>query len=119
MDKGVGNLVVSFYPCWPLGVPYGFKDIAEAHHCLAAVEQRSTFCLCCGAHNMFKCSTLDKNGGIVRRFVVVKSVWVGGAVEVAGDAAFGAINNKVCNMGVKMQLHIASKKAEHCILICC
>eukprot|EP00957_Ditylum_brightwellii_P134052 10220149-Ditylum_brightwellii.AAC.1 len=119
MDKGVGRLIVGLYPCWLLGVSHGFKDIAETHHCLAVVEQRSTLCIRCRSHNMLECSTLDKNGDIVRRFVVVKIVWVGCAVEIADNAAFGAIDDKICSIGVNMQLHVASKKVEHCIWICC
>eukprot|EP00957_Ditylum_brightwellii_P155303 11822708-Ditylum_brightwellii.AAC.1 len=102
-----------------LGVSYGFQDIVEAHCCLAVMEQRTTLCFCCGAYHMFKCSALNKNGGIVWCLAVVESMWVGGTIEVAGDAAFGAIDNKVCGVRANVQLHVASKKAEHCIWIYC
>eukprot|EP00957_Ditylum_brightwellii_P003373 255484-Ditylum_brightwellii.AAC.1 len=119
MDKGVGCLVVYFDPCWLLVVADGFQDIAEAHCRLAVMEQHAALCFHCGSYHMFECCALNKNGGIVQCLVVVESMWVGGAIEVASNAAFCAIDDKVCSVRVNMQLHAASKKAEHCIWIRC
>eukprot|EP00957_Ditylum_brightwellii_P156962 11945771-Ditylum_brightwellii.AAC.1 len=119
MDKGVGHLVVGLDPCWLLGVSYGFQDIMEAHRHLAVMEQCTALFFHCRAYHMFECSALNKNGGIVWCLPVVESMWVGGAIEVAGNAASGAIDDEVCGVRVNVQLYVASKKAEHCIWIRC
>eukprot|EP00957_Ditylum_brightwellii_P038023 2875673-Ditylum_brightwellii.AAC.1 len=48
-----------------------------------------------------------------------EGVWIGSAVEIARDVAFCTIDNKIGCIGVNVQLHVASKKAEYCIWICC
>eukprot|EP00957_Ditylum_brightwellii_P152338 11597390-Ditylum_brightwellii.AAC.1 len=39
-------------------------------------------------------------------------------VEIASTAALCAIDNKIGSIGVKVQLHVSSKKAENCVWIC-
>eukprot|EP00957_Ditylum_brightwellii_P078006 5928995-Ditylum_brightwellii.AAC.1 len=119
MDKGVDSLVVGLDFGWLLGVVDGFQKIAEAHRCLAVMEQCAALCLHCRANYMFEGLALNEDGGIVWCLVVVESMQVGGAIKIAGDAAFCAIDNKIGSIGVNVQLHVASKKAEHCIWICC
>eukprot|EP00957_Ditylum_brightwellii_P146373 11144800-Ditylum_brightwellii.AAC.1 len=68
---------------------------------------------------MFEGSALNEDGGIVQCLVIVESMRVEGAIKIAGNAAFCAIDDKIGGIGVNAQLHVASKKAEHCIWIYC
>eukprot|EP00957_Ditylum_brightwellii_P050174 3804439-Ditylum_brightwellii.AAC.1 len=79
------------------------------------MEQRAALCFCCGADGVFECYALNDNRGIVWCFVVIEGVRIGRTVEIAGDAAFCAIDNEISGVGVDMQLHITSKEAEYCI----
>eukprot|EP00957_Ditylum_brightwellii_P038103 2881395-Ditylum_brightwellii.AAC.1 len=115
MDEGVVGLVVGLNRGWLLGVTYCFQEVAEAHRCLAVVEQRAAFCFCCRANNVLECSALNEDRGIVWCLVVVEGVRIGRTVEIAGDAAFYTTDNKIGSIGVNMQLHVSSKEAEHCV----
>eukprot|EP00957_Ditylum_brightwellii_P076343 5802459-Ditylum_brightwellii.AAC.1 len=44
-----------------------------------------------------------------------ESMLIGRAVKIASNAAFCAIDNKIGCTGVNVQLHVASKKAEHSV----
>eukprot|EP00957_Ditylum_brightwellii_P164404 12516342-Ditylum_brightwellii.AAC.1 len=53
---------------------YGLKDGGH-HNCkLCIMEESPAFCLCYRVDNVFKCTTLYKNGGIVRSMVVIERV---------------------------------------------
>eukprot|EP00957_Ditylum_brightwellii_P152239 11590381-Ditylum_brightwellii.AAC.1 len=67
---------------------------------------------------MFEVSALNEDEGIVWCLIIVESMWVGHAIKIAGNAAFCAIDSKIGSIGVNVQLHVASKKAKHCIWIC-
>eukprot|EP00957_Ditylum_brightwellii_P169362 12890401-Ditylum_brightwellii.AAC.1 len=66
---------------------------------MAAVEQRAALCFCCGTNDMFEYSALNDNRGIVQCLIVVEGVWIGRTVEIVGDAAFSAIDNKISGVG--------------------
>eukprot|EP00957_Ditylum_brightwellii_P005767 439473-Ditylum_brightwellii.AAC.1 len=102
MDKGVGGLVVGLDLGWLLGVTY----------CL---QERAALCFCCGTNDVFECSALNEYRGIVRCFIVVEGVQIGRTVEIAGDEAFSAIDNKISSVRVDMQLHVSSEEAEYCV----
>eukprot|EP00957_Ditylum_brightwellii_P162051 12337820-Ditylum_brightwellii.AAC.1 len=119
MDKGVVGLIVGLDLGRLLGVADGFQEIVEAHRYLAVMEQRAALCLCCRANDMFEGSALNEDGGIVWCVVIVESMWVECAIKIASNTAFCAIDNKIGGIGVNVSLHVASKKAEHCIWICC
>eukprot|EP00957_Ditylum_brightwellii_P120105 9164750-Ditylum_brightwellii.AAC.1 len=72
MDKGVDGLVVGLDLGWLLGVADGFQEIAEAHCCLAVMEQCAVLCLCCRANYMFEVSALNEDEGIVWCLVIVE-----------------------------------------------
>eukprot|EP00957_Ditylum_brightwellii_P104241 7940244-Ditylum_brightwellii.AAC.1 len=115
MDKGVVSLVVGLDLGWLLGVTYCLQEAAESHCCLAVVEQRAALCFCCRTNDVFECSALNEYRDIVPCFIVVEGVRIGRTVEIAGDAAFSTIDNKISGVGVNMQLHISSKEAEYCV----
>eukprot|EP00957_Ditylum_brightwellii_P098835 7529603-Ditylum_brightwellii.AAC.1 len=103
MGKGIGGLVVGLYLGQLLGVAGGFKEVAKAHRCLAVMEQRSALCLCHRANDMFECPALNEDGGIVRCFVIVESMWIGSALKIASNAAFCAVDDKIGCIGVNLQ----------------
>eukprot|EP00957_Ditylum_brightwellii_P121019 9229550-Ditylum_brightwellii.AAC.1 len=115
MEEGAGGLVVSLDLGRLLGVADGFQEIAKAHRCLAVMEQHVALCLCCRTNYMFEGSALNEDGGIMWCFVIVERMQVGHAIKIAGNAAFCAIDNKIGSIRVNVQLHVASKKVEHCI----
>eukprot|EP00957_Ditylum_brightwellii_P148929 11338789-Ditylum_brightwellii.AAC.1 len=69
------------------------------------MEQRAALCLHHGANNLFECSALNEDGGIVQRFVIIERVRIGSTVEIARTAALCAIDDKIGCIGVNVQLH--------------